>query len=80
MPNLVSKNENLEKSAPVIGAEILKLINASENRMISIFDAARFLRKSNKIGAKSLYYGILFLYALDIIEFDEPYIISNAND
>lgn len=80
MANLVSKNENLEKSAPVIGAEILKLINASESRMISIFDAARYLRKSNKIGAKSLYYGILFLYTLDIIEFDEPYIISNAND
>lgn len=80
MANLVSKNENLEKSAPVIGAEILKLINASEGRMISIFDAARSLRKSKKIGAKSLYYGILFLYALDIIEFDEPYIISNAND
>lgn len=80
MANLVSKNENLGKSAPVIGAEILKLLNASENRMISIFDAARSLRKSNKIGAKSLYYGILFLYSLGIIEFDEPYIISNAND
>ena len=80
MANLVSKNENLEKSAPVIGAEILKLLNASESRMISIFDAAHSLRKSNKIGAKSLYYGILFLYSLDLIKFDEPYIISNANN
>ena len=80
MANLVSKNENLEKSAPVIGAEILKLLNASENSMISIFDAARSLKRSNKIGAKSLYYGLLFLYSLNIVEFDEPYIISNVND
>jgi hypothetical protein len=80
MANLFSKNENLEKSAPVIGAEILKLLNASGGRTISIFDAARALRKSNKIGAKSLYNGILFLYSLDVIEFDEPYIISNVND
>jgi hypothetical protein len=80
MANLVSKNENLEKSAPVIGAEILKMLNSSENSMVSIFDAARSLKKSNKIGAKSLYYGILFLYSLDIIEFDEPYIISNVKN
>ncbi|WLE96524.1 MAG: hypothetical protein QTN59_17810 [Candidatus Electrothrix communis] len=80
MANLVSKNENLKKSAPVIGSEILKLLNTSNSRMISIFDAARSLRKSNKIGAKSLYYGILFLYSLEIIEFDEPYIILNVND
>ncbi|QPJ61204.1 MAG: hypothetical protein G3M70_04590 [Candidatus Nitronauta litoralis] len=78
MANLVSKNENLKKSAPVIGAEILKLLNASETNTLSIFDAARSLRKTKKIGAKSLYYGVLFLYSLDIIEFDEPYIITNA--
>lgn len=78
MSNLFSKNENLEKSAPVIGAEILKLLNSSESRTISIFDAARSLRKTNKIGAKSLCYGMLFLYSLGIIEFNEPYIISNV--
>jgi len=80
MANLLSKNENLQKSAPVIGAEILKLIKESDTNMLSIFDAARSLRKTNKIGAKSLYYGILFLYSLDIIGFDARYIISNVND
>ena len=80
MANLVSKNENLEKSAPVIGAEILKLLIQSDTNMLSIFDAARTLKKTNKIGAKSLYYGILFLYSLGIIEFDEPYIITHVNN
>lgn len=78
MANLVSKNENLQKSAPIVGAEILKLIQTSDTNMLSIFDAARALRKSNKVSAKSLYYGILFLYSLNIVEFDEPYIIVNA--
>lgn len=80
MADLFSKNENLEKSAPVIGAEILKLLNSSDQGSVSIFDAARSLQISNKIGAKSLYYGILFLYSLGIIDFDEPYIISNVEN
>jgi chromatin segregation and condensation protein Rec8/ScpA/Scc1 (kleisin family) len=80
MANLVSKNENLKKSAPVIGAEILRLLKESDTKMLSIFDAARSLRKSDKIGARSLYYAILFLYSLGLIDFDEPYIISNVNN
>lgn len=80
MPNLLSKNENLEKSAPVVGSEILKLIKSTDSNILSIFDAAQSLRKSRGISAKSLYYGILFLYSLDIIEFDEPYLIANADN
>lgn len=80
MPNLLSKNENLEKSAPVVGAEILKLVKSTDSNMLSIFDAAKALRKSKGVSAKSLYYGILFLYSLDIIEFDEPYLITNVDN
>jgi hypothetical protein len=78
--NLVSKNENLQKSAPVVGAEILKILQTSQGGAVSIFDVARVLRKSNKVGPKSLYYGVIFLFTLGIIDFNEPYIVSNVNN
>jgi len=44
--NLLSKNENLQKSAPIIGAAILKLIKKSDTNILSIFDAARSSKKN----------------------------------
>ena len=77
MANLFTKDEDLMKSAPFIGSEILKQIQSSDDGRISIFDLAKNLRKTNKITARSIYYGMLFLYCLDIVEFDEPYLIKN---
>lgn len=78
MANLFSKDEDLIKSAPFIGSEILKQLQSSDDGRISIFDLAKKLRKTNKITARSIYYGMLFLYSLDIVEFDEPYLIKNV--
>lgn len=78
MARLFTKDEDLKKSAPVIGFEILKRLQASEDGRISIFELAKSLRKSEVLGARSIYYGMLFLYSLDVIDFDEPYIIKNA--
>lgn len=80
MANLFTKDENLMKSAPFVGSEILKQLQISDGGRISIFDLARNLRKTNKITARSIYYGMLFLYALDIVEFDEPYLIKNVKN
>ncbi|AMO70164.1 hypothetical protein AZF00_18465 [Zhongshania aliphaticivorans] len=80
MANLFTKDEDLMKSAPFIGSEILKQIQSSDDGRISIFDLAKNLRKTNKITARSIYYGMLFLYCLDIVEFDEPYLIKNVKN
>lgn len=80
MTNLFTKDENLMKSAPFIGSEILKQLQSSDDGRISIFDLAKNLRKTNKITVRSIYYGMLFLYSLDIVEFDEPYLIKNVAD
>ena len=80
MTNLFSKDEDLMKSAPFIGSEILKQLQSSNDGRISIFDLANNLRKTNKITARSIYYGMLFLYSLNIVEFDEPYLIKNVAD
>ncbi len=80
MANLISKDDDLMKSAPVIGFELLKLIRASDDSRVSIFDIARKLRKSNKVSARSIYYGMIFLYSLDIVDFNEPYLIRNVEN
>ena len=45
MANLFTKDEDLKKSAPFIGFEILKLLHVSEENRISIFDIAKNLSK-----------------------------------
>jgi len=78
LPSLFSKDDDLRKSAPVLGFEILKLIKASEESQVSIFDIAKTMAKSGGINARSIYYAMLFLYSLDIIEFQEPYLVAKC--
>ena len=78
MPSLFSKDDDLRKSAPVLGFEILKLLQESEESQVSIFDIANTMAKSGGINARSIYYAMLFLYSLDIIEFQEPYLVAKC--
>jgi len=78
LPNLFSKDDDLRKSAPVLGFEILKLLQESEEFQVSIFDIAKTMAKSGGINARSIYYAMLFLYSLDIIEFQEPYLVAKC--
>jgi len=80
MANLFTKDEDLMKSAPFVGSEILKQLQSSDDGRISIFDLANNLKKTNKITVRSIYYGMLFLYSLEIVEFNEPYLIKNVAD
>jgi hypothetical protein len=80
MANLFTKDEDLMKSAPFIGSEILKHLNCSDDGRISIFELAKNLRKTHMITPRSIYYGMLFLYSLDIVKFNEPYVIKNVTD
>lgn len=80
MTNLFTKDEDLKKSAPFIGSEILKYLHDSVDSRVSIFELAKNLRKNHRTTARSIYYGMLLLYSLDIIEFDEPYLIKNVAD
>ena len=54
------------------------LIKASEESQVSIFDIAKTMAKSGGINARSIYYAMLFLYSLDIIEFQEPYLVAKC--
>ncbi|ADW72805.1 hypothetical protein Rahaq_1182 [Rahnella aceris] len=78
--NLFSKNEDITKSAPVVGAKILKIFRDKKINKISIFDIAKELKKNNTIGVRAMYYGLIFLYSVDMIYFEEPYVINNNAD
>jgi len=75
MSNLFSKDEDLFRSSPYIGAKILELLEKQKNEQISIFDVAQKLKKKNNSSIRTIYYGMIFLYSLDIIEFNEPYLV-----
>lgn len=79
MNTLISKDDDLNSSAPVIGFEILNILNEHEGSKISIFEIAKKLHKQKKFSPRSIYYGMIFLFALDILDFDEPYLILNAS-
>jgi len=66
LANLFTKEEDLKKSAPFIGFQILKLLQLCEDNQISIFDVAKNLRKTNNFSIRSIYYGMLFLYSFAV--------------
>jgi len=78
LPNLFSKDDDLRKSAPVLGFEILKLLHESEDSKISIFDIAKTMTKPGGITARSIYHAMIFLYSLDVIDFQEPYLVAKC--
>lgn len=78
MPSLVSKDDDLRTCAPVIGYEILKMLRDNEGSKVSIFDAARLIKRKNRASPRSLYYGLVFLYSAGLIDFEAPYVILNV--
>ena len=75
MSSLFSKDENLLKSAPYIGSKILQMFEESGETRISIFDVIEKFKKKKAANVRAIYYGMMFLYSLDIIDFKEPYLV-----
>ncbi|AXK26610.1 ABC-three component system middle component 6 [Serratia marcescens] len=78
--SLFSKNEDIEKSAPILGARILAIFEKNKIERISIFEIIKILKKEKKIGVRAIYYAIIFLYSVDLIEFDEPYLVIKNDE
>lgn len=75
--SLISKDENVKHSIVYIGYIILKEISLKKDKKISIYDIASLLKKDNLLNSEQLNYSLMFLYAADIIDFEEPYIFLN---
>jgi hypothetical protein len=78
MPNLFLKDENIEMSPPVVGYRMLNYIQQKGINKVSIFDLADHFKDEAWFSPKTLYFGMIFLFSLGLIEFNEPYVIKNA--
>lgn len=78
--SLFSKNEDIEKSAPILGAKILAVFEKNKSERVSIFEIIKILKKEKRIGVRAIYYAIIFLYSVDLIEFDEPYLVIKNDE
>ena len=72
--SLISKDENIKHSIIYIGYLILKDLSKSENARSTLYDIASSLSKQEVFSGEQLNYSLMFLFSLDIIEFEQPYI------
>ena len=49
-------------------------------KKLSIFELMRKLKLYNSMSVRRFYYGLIFLYAVDLVEFDEPFLIIKNNE
>jgi len=62
----------------MVGYRILKLMDEKKSGKVSIFDIAEKFKSERWFSPRRLHMGIIFLYSLGIVEFNQPYIIKNA--
>lgn len=78
MPHLFNKDQNIEQSPPIVGYEIMKYVTAKKRRKMSIFDIAERFQHEKWFSVDNLYLGVIFLYSVGLVEFKEPYLVTNA--
>lgn len=50
-------------------------MQATERKTISIFDVVNHFKEEAWFSANSFFYGLTFLYALGLMDFEEPYLV-----
>lgn len=71
MHQLFSKDELISNSTLYISFLILKYL---KNNEVTIFDIVKSLKKNKINNSKEIIIALSILYAMDLIEFKEPYI------
>ena len=68
---MVASNNVLKSSAMYIGYLILKEIREQKEEKISIYDVSAVLNRVGISGSRQLITGLIFLYSVGLIEFEE---------
>jgi hypothetical protein len=79
MTSLILKDENLMTSPPIVGYKVIGYMDAKKTKRISIYDVADHFRNEKWFTPKALYFAMLFLFSLDIIDFNNSYIVKKPN-
>ena len=74
MSNLFSKDEDILTSPAVVGFRVLDYARKKQIERISIFDIATHFKTEKWFSTKKLYFAMIFLFALNLIEFNQSYI------
>lgn len=82
LSNLFSTNEKMSTLPPVVGVELLKVLDRGGRGRASMFDIFDALRKKRQFAPRSIYYALAFLYSTGIIDFDGVYVwrVQDAED
>ena len=76
MPSIFLKDEALDKAPAIVGFEIASYLKKSGKGRVSIFDVVDHFKRESWFSSNSFFYGLTFLYAVGLIEFEEPYLIA----
>jgi hypothetical protein len=76
MPSIFLKDEPLEKAPAIVGLKIARYLKKSGKDRISIFDVVDQFKREHWFSLNSFFYGLTFLYAVGLIDFEEPYLIA----
>jgi hypothetical protein len=80
MPSIFLKDETISKAPAIVGFEIARYMKNSGKNRISIFDVVEHFKHKAWFASNSFFYGVTFLYAAGLIDFDEPYLIARNAD
>lgn len=69
-----ANSNELKNSAMYIGFHILKEIQRQKSDSVSIYDISKALKKQGINNSRQLSLGLSFLYAVNIIDFEEAMI------
>jgi hypothetical protein len=76
MPSLFLKDEAVEKAPAVVGFEVIRYIRLSGAGRVSIFDVVDHFKRDRWFSFNALMYGLTFLYAVGLLDFEEPYLVT----
>lgn len=78
MSNLFLKDENLAQSPPIVGYALMKHLSADKAKKVSIYDVVDRVKDEKWFTIDSFYHGVMFLYAVGLIDFQQPYLVKNV--
>jgi len=80
MPSIFLKDEALDRSPAIVGLEIARYMQAASKDRVSVFDVVDKFKSEPWFSANSFFYGLTFLFAVGLIDFEEPYLVSRDAD
>jgi hypothetical protein len=78
MSKLFMKDENLSQSPPIIGYVLMRHLARDKAKRVSIYDVVDHFKDEKWFTIDSFYHGVMFLYAVGLIDFQQPYLVKNV--